>query len=268
MEQLISILKEGKKNFGFLGVKAEFEAEGTRMNEMILLSQIVRKAGLNLGVKIGGCEAISDLYNTKLLGVEYIIAPMIETPYALSKYIEAKNKVYSPKEQDSVKFLFNLETITAFSNLEGMATVFAEQKQTDGIVFGRVDFVSSLGLSRDDIGSNKIQSYLDKTSSVCKEHNLDFVLGGGVSIETIEPVKKVQKNYLTRFETRKVIFDASILQNTGISLNEAIKLSVEFELAWLKYKRDYYSGIAKEDVSRISMLESRFEIVPPLSNVA
>ena len=72
MQKLTEILKKGKQEYGFIGIKAEFEAEGTRMEEMVNLSQIVRKSGLNFGVKIGGCEAISDLYNAKLLDVEYI----------------------------------------------------------------------------------------------------------------------------------------------------------------------------------------------------
>ena len=40
---------------------------------------------------------------------------MVETPYALSKYIAAKDKVYSAEGRRL--FLFNLETITAFENL-------------------------------------------------------------------------------------------------------------------------------------------------------
>ena len=258
MRKLTEILKKGKQEYGFIGIKAEFEAEGTRMEEMINLSQIVRKSGLNFGIKIGGCEAISDLYNAKLLDVEYIIAPMVETPYALSKYIEAKNKVYNSEEQKNVRFLFNLETITTFNNLDQMAQIFSKQKQPDGIVFGRVDFVSSLGLDRKNIGSDKIQDYLEKTSKICQNYGLDFVIGGGVAKETIEPIIKIQKSYLSRFETRKIIFDANILENKNINIDEALKLSIEFELLWLKHKHNYYSNISIEDSSRIEMLEKRF----------
>ena len=44
------------------------------------------------------------MLEAKQFGVRYIIAPMVETPYALSKYIAAKDKVYSAEDQEDVSF--------------------------------------------------------------------------------------------------------------------------------------------------------------------
>ena len=35
-------------------------------------------------VKVGGCEANTDIYNCLKIGVNGIIAPMVETPFAIS----------------------------------------------------------------------------------------------------------------------------------------------------------------------------------------
>ena len=258
-KQMLEILKLGKEKFFIVGIKAEFEAEGTRSDEMHRLVELTRKSGLNLGIKIGGCEAVSDLYKTKLLGAEYIIAPMVETAYSLKKYIDAKNKVYSSEERKDVRFLFNLETITAFNNLDSIIDVAVAKEGADGIVFGRVDFVGSMGFGREKISNGEIVPYINKASELCKKNNLDFVIGGAISNETIDSVIEANKIYLSRFETRKIIFDAKAFTMNDSNLNKALELAVKFELLWLQNKQNYYTAIANEDSSRISMLSKRFE---------
>ena len=253
------LLKRGKETYGVVATKAEFEAEGTRTDELLRLLEIAHRADVDIALKVGGCEAIRDLLEAKQFGVKYIIAPMVETPYALRKYIAAVEKVFGESEREDLTFLFNLETITAYENLEAMVAVASDSTNCHGVVFGRVDFAGSIGMGRSGIESEQVTNCGLRAASLCREKDLEFVVGGAVSIDAFDNLKQISDVHLNRFETRKVVFQASSLLNAEIE--SGLKDAVHFELLWLLNKRDYYGFIHKEDESRINMLEDRWKVL-------
>ena len=255
--KMSDILKDLKTNHHVVGIKAEFEAEGTRMEEAIRLKEVVASAGLDLTIKVGGCEALKDMYDAKVIGVSRIVGPMIETPYALSKFVSSMNLAFPAEHGDKVDFLINIETETGYKNLDAMLACQA-MKSIKGVVVGRVDMTGSLGLTREDINCEQIFEITKDILEKCHKQGIECVIGGGVSAHSLPFFKRLPKGTLSRYETRKVIFQAPAAvedPNAHIGILKA----VGFELMWLKNKRDFYGSIHMEDDKRITMLESRYK---------
>ncbi len=253
--RMLDMLKKGRDHYGVVAIKAEFEAEGTRADELLRLLELTWRADLKFALKIGGCEAVTDLHASKLYGADYIIAPMVETPYALSKFIDASSKVYGA-ERDGTAMLFNLETETTLANLDEMLPLANDE--VDGIVFGRVDFTLSRGLPRGAINDRPITDAVLRVAHACAERDLELVVGGSISTEAASALREIRSVRLDRFETRKVVFDGAAVESADFEAG--IANAVAFELAWLQNKRDYYRAIADEDLARIRMMEERATI--------
>ena len=247
-------LKQLKEEYGIIAVKAEFEAEGSRTDELITLNEVVFRADMKLFIKIGGCEAVRDLDQCRLLGAEGIMAPMIETPFAMKKFRDAINKVYSESEQKQIEYIINAETRTAYQNFDDIL------KEGQGILntvsVGRVDLSASIGMTRTEINSPKMLEMTKTFAEKSTAAGYKVGFGGGIAFDA-SPFLLDMEPYVSRFETRKIVFD---IKNCKDKLKEAILCAMNFEYFYLKNKCAFYDRMAKEDEARMLMLKQRIDI--------
>ena len=254
--RMVDTLKDLRENHHVVGIKAEFEAEGTRLEEMLRLKEVCMASGLGLTIKIGGCEALRDMYECRVIGVERLVAPMVESAYALTKFLAATKLAFPETERRDVAFAINIETIGACNVFHEMLAL-PEIDGLDGIVMGRVDLTGSMGLSREDINCRKVLDITRELLLKAKTKSLETAIGGGVSAHSLPFFRELPEGCLDRYETRKVIFGCPAALSDDA--DKGILKAVGFELLWLKNKRDYYSLISMEDDQRIGMLESRYK---------
>ena len=251
--RMLEILKELKNEHNVLAIKAEFEAEGSRTDELIKLNEIVFRADMNLFIKIGGCEAVRDLDQCRLLGAKGIMAPMIETPFAMKKFMGAAKKVYGDEISD-VEWIINAETKTCRENFD---EILKEGKGfLNTISVGRVDLSSSMGLTREAINGEEVFETTRFFAQKAKAAGVVVGFGGGISLDAIDFIKNMD-GLVQKFETRKVVFK---YDNDAKRLEAAILKAMEFEVLYLKNKCDFYDRMANEDKARMQMLVERLEI--------
>lgn len=248
-QEMISLLEDLKENHNILSVKTEFEAEGASVEEIQYLKQFISGLDLSLTIKIGGCEAINDLINAKKIGAKSIIAPMIESSFALKKFVMAINNVYSVEEKNNTDFYINIESVTGFKNIDEIINL-EEFKEISGIVFGRSDMVLSLNYPKDYVDSEEIFEYANNIAS--KLVDKKFIVGGNITKKSLQFLIKLKN--LSMFETRKIVFGVdSNLDN----MEEGIIKALKFELLWLKNKQYTNLNFSNELLKRIEALELR-----------
>jgi len=253
--EMVEVLKRLRDDYGVFELKAEYENEGSRQEELMRLKDVANRVDLPIILKIGGVEAVTDMYNALSLGVGGIIAPMAETKFAVSKFVNAVETFIPEDNREDIEFAVNIETITTYNNIDDILTL--ENINTlSGITIGRVDFTASMQADRSMADSKEMLGYCEEIFQKAKAKNLKCGLGGAVSANSAEFIKTlVSNNLLDKYETRKIVYHKDSIN----SIDEGILAGVEFELLWLKSKRRYYHRIKLEDEKRIEMLEKRLK---------
>lgn len=253
--EMVDVLKRLKNDYGVIEIKAEYENEGSRQDELMRLKDVAGKVDLPIIIKIGGVEAITDIYNALTLGVAGIIAPMAETKFAVSKFANAIETFVAEDNREDVGFAFNLETITGYENIDDILSL-DNLNVLDGVTIGRVDFTASMGKDRSFADSDKMLEYCTNVFTKSRAKGLNCGLGGAISANSADFIKSlVSQNLIDKYETRKIVYHKDAVNN----ISKGILAGVELELLWLKSKRRYYQRIKSEDEKRIEMLDTRLK---------
>ena len=250
----VKLLTDLIENEGLIGIKTSFEDEGALFNETVRVKEVCNQANTKLTLKIGGPEAIRDIKDSSIIGVKGLVAPMVETEFGLKKFIQAVTTHIPEDSLSTINLNINVETVTAVSNIEKMLNV-QESSKLYGVTVGRVDLVASMGKDRSFVNSDEVYMMVKKVFSKVKEKGLKLCLGGAISIDSLNFLKKLHsEGLLDKFETRYAIYDPSIaLKN----LSRALSKGQLFEYEWLQTKHDYYMKFATQDLKRIQMIQDR-----------
>lgn len=254
LEKKLLILKNTER---LHAIKAEFEAEGTRIDELAVLSQLCCKYGIAFTLKIGGPIAKRDLYEAFQLGASNILVPMIESEFAVNQCVESFNKLTPAFSglKFVPKLLINIETKLAFKNIQAIVNeIHQKQLPIKTFVIGRTDLSLSYGIK--DVNSEKILGISREIIESIDNKDIDATLGGNLKADSFNFFDSLYSNKLTKFESRKCTFKAT----ERLSKHEFIDLlnkGLEFELSWLKYKEKLYLNRSKEEILRINIINER-----------
>ena len=257
MKKLVLILKELKKH-GVVAVKQSLEDEGAFFEDIKKMRSISTSARLGLNVKIGGCEAKNDIHFCKKIKVDGIVAPMVESQYALNKFLQTVNE----KKRNSL--YINLETITAFKNINSMMKS-PSFKFLKGVIIGRSDLAGSLGLTKKQVDSKVIFKKVLNLLKKVKRKKIMVKMGGSITPASQEFISNLfKKKLIDRIETRNIEI---LLNSRNVkNLKNIIIKAFNFELEWIKYKLKNHRSkdtifIKKEYISRIEEIEKRIKVL-------
>lgn len=249
-ETLLKQLKILKNKFNLIGIKSEFEAEGSTYLDIARLRSITNKMQIKLFVKIGGVEALNDIYNCLELCVDGIIAPMVETKFGAKKFIDIVDKLQLKKK---IHLSINIETKNGVNNLKDILQIASGK--IHNITVGRSDLSASYFNKNIFPNSNFILNKIKYISKSARQYNITTTVGGSVNADTVKKYSK-EKNIskiIKKIETRKVMLPTSVFLNKKLALNNALK----FEEIYIMQKKELSDMKLASEISRLSNLGTR-----------
>jgi len=248
--QLKDQLKKLQEEFGIIGIKAEFEAEGSSYDDILRLRNLTNRNNLSLHVKIGGVEAIRDIIDCLEIGVDGIIGPMVESSFGAKKFVNSLEKL---EVKDIFHSSINIETKNGLLEL-------------DDILNMSIGNISNITIGRSDLSGSYMDKSITPNSSFiaekvifiaqsAKKFGYSVTMGGTVNIKTLELFEKHQdlKKLLDNVETRKVIIPVKNFIDNSSVLDEAIK----FEELYVMTKKAYLDRRIKSELDRLTSLKTR-----------
>jgi 4-hydroxy-2-oxoheptanedioate aldolase len=250
-QKLESCLVRLKEDFGLRAVKAEFEAEGASFRDLSLLRRLTIRHNILLYLKIGGVEALRDIKDAYEIGVDGLVAPMVESGFGVIKFTQAVESIFSGRE---VFKSINIETRNA---VESADEILNEAKgKIDNITIGRTDLSQSYLDSGIQPDSEFIFNLIRKLSQKVYALGLSLTIGGSITKDSIGRLKNFEDIWEGRslsIETRKIVLPLEDFLKKEEALEEALK----FEEYYIRCKLETEQLLSKADRDRLAKLKLR-----------
>ena len=250
-EKIEASLKLLKEEYDLCALKAEFEAEGASFRDIVRLRRWTARHDIALHLKIGGVEAMRDIKDALDLGVDGLIAPMVESPFGVAKFIDAVDSVFSGY---NVFKSINIETRAAVLSIDN---ILAEAEgKIDNITIGRTDLSNSYFDEEVTPDCEFIFDLIKTISDKVCLAGLTLTIGGSITMESINRFRQKRENlekHISSIETRKVILPVEIFLEKKHALEEALR----FEELYIRAKLETEQLLSKADRDRLENLKLR-----------
>jgi len=240
-ESLSQVRKSSDLHYFKLGT----EEEGLDFNEIEFIREALPR-DVAIYVKIGGPCARGDLRQAASVGAAGIVAPMVESVYALWHFIEAATKAFA-QAPGRVQLGINIETKTAVAVLPDMLA-HAAAKRLDFTNIGRSDLAGSLGCQVDQ------PSMHDVVCAVVEQVHaagIPIQVGGQVTLRTLAPI--LARTRIDGFHTRFLGFGPPDPATLPAEVDGALGL----EMALLRLLAARFPARAAEHLARAHVTATR-----------
>ncbi len=241
IRKLQEILKQ-LTNSGLFALKTGTEVEDMNFDEISFLKEISNDI-VPLHVKIGGPEARNDIRFLLSIQVDTIIAPMIESPYALSNFINTLEEL-EKQHRYKVNAGINIETITGYMQIDAILNSISA-KRLHKITAARTDLSGSLGVEPDH---PRVIEICKEIINYCKRKNIYSSLGGSIQPSVIEYlISEIASDFIN---TRHMVIYRKTLQKNPVQI---LIQNLTFEVELYEYLSH------TKDIIRSQIHKKRYE---------
>ncbi|MBN2441452.1 MAG: hypothetical protein JXJ04_08895 [Spirochaetales bacterium] len=249
-EELREALQHLHRYHSLVGLKAGTEVEGMNFEEIDDMRQL-SLAIIPMTTKIGGPEARNDISMMLSLGIDTILAPMIESDYGLKNFIDTVLEM----NKNGTSFAINLETITGYNNLSKMMSI-PQFQALHQVTVGRSDLSGSINKSVDDD-----EVYEMTRDIVCrmKAHDKKTSVGGQVTPLNAQRIQAYIKPDCVNTRHMVVSCSSPHIAKDVIQALHWEKKFYEYEKTRYPLRSDFYD-------KRIRSIEARYseKVLAPL----
>ena len=244
-----------RESYGIVGVKGGTEVEDMSFEELSVLKELSQGI-VPMIVKIGGPEARNDMRHCLKIGAEGLLAPMVESEYGLSNFVDTVRELAGPMFE-SLYLAINIETLTGYYNINAIINHKAFQALQQ-VTVGRSDLAGSMEYPVNHQEVTKLTQ--DIVSRISRAEKLSSV-GGKIDAISAQTVRDSISP--DRINTRHLSIDLSKSKNLTFSVCESLSFEIELYKLFMELDSDKAESYEKRiEDTKIRLAKRDIAFIP------